>query len=89
MGECGIVLSPFKQEIAGTIFISGIIVVCDKNISKTQQSLVLEILKSSHDLNLKSREINKYFVSHNLYTYSNSRNMILYYNEGQLKRINL
>ncbi len=89
IGECNIGLFPFEQEIAETIFISGIIVVCNNNISEIHKRRVLDILKSPHDLNYKSREINRYFVSYDLYTCYNSQNMILYYNEEQLKRINL
>lgn len=89
IGESNVQLFPFEQEIADTIFISGIVVVCDENISNIHQSSVLGILKSPLDLNIKSREMNRYLIEHKLYLPSDSRNMILYHNDGQLQRISL
>ena len=89
IGESNVQLFPFEQELADTIFISGIVVVCDENISNIHQSSVLGILKSPLDLNVKSREMNTYFIEHELYFSPDSRYVILYYNDGQLQRISL
>lgn len=86
IGECNIRLFPFEQEIANTVFISGIVVV-NKDISEEHRREICEIFKSEQDTNLKAKEINNYLKKNYLFSVLNSKFEILYYDAGKIKSV--
>ena len=87
--DSNIRLFPFKEEIAGTVFFSGIILVCNVDISRTHLCSLLKIYKSSQDFSMKSEEIRCYLKDNNLYPVSKSKMAILFYEAEQLTLMSL
>lgn len=88
IGEIGdIILFPIEQEIASTVFISGIVIVSKENLLEEQYREICEMFKSEQDIKLKAKEIDSYLTKNHLYTIKNSTFVILYYDAGRIRII--
>lgn len=76
---------PYKYEIANTIFIPGIVVICNEISSDIHICALTILYNSNQKLRHRAHKINCYFIENNLYSEQNVECGVLYQDADTLK----
>lgn len=64
-------LTPFEHETPETKFISGIVAICNRELTQNDYQTIMNIAKSLEGITAKSESINTYLIENHLDTLSN------------------